>query len=167
MPLTDAALLSFDSLVAGCAVAPLVSRTSHRLAAAAAFGAADAAASLAGALLLLSHHGLLAAAPALPALYGACLVAASLLARRELRAGRRPALTVIAVLAAALSVDNLAASAAAHDPAAAIGMGLASGAFVLAGLTIGGRVLHRVPPARRTAWVGAGLATAACSAVVA
>ena len=115
------AALSVDSLVAGAAVAPLLRRGSHRLAAAAFFGAADGAASLLGAAIAAPLQGLLVMAPAMPALYGVYLIAVSNLAGRGLRAlgarrggaaGHLPALAVLGALAVALSLDNLVTSAA-------------------------------------------------------
>lgn len=162
----DALLLSLDSFVAGCAIAPLLGRASHRMAAAAMFGAADATATSLGALLVLPLHGALSAAPGVLALYGAYLLAVSTLARRELQAVRAPALGVAAALAVALAVDNLLAPAAAH-PAWALATGGASAALLLLGFAAGARLSERLPARRRTAWIGAGLILTACSAVVA
>lgn len=177
MPLTHAISLSFDSLVAGAAVAPLVRRPSYRLAAAALFGAADATATLLGTLIAVPLHGLLVIGPALPGLYGLYLVAASRLARRSLppgddpgrpaRAGPRhmPTLAVLATLAVALSIDNLVSAAAGQgaSPAAA---GSTSAVLALLGLAAGSRLLRGLPDRRRTGWIGAGLLVTACAAVL-
>ncbi len=176
MPLTDA-LLSADSLLAGLAVAPLLHSWSHRLAAAVLFGCADGVASLVGASLAISIPGALVAAPAVVALYGAYLIAASALAGRGLRAcsdrgparragsGQLPALGVLGALAVALSVDNLVSSAAAHG-ASIVAMGCGSAALTLLGLTVGGRALRGLPDRRRTGWVGAGAIATALMAVL-
>ena len=163
MALLDAALLSLDSFLAGCAVAPLLARTSHRLAAAGLFGGADAVAS-ALALTWLPPQGLLLAAPIMVAAYGAYLLAATALAGRGLRAGHAPGWLVLGALAVALSLDNLLS--AAPDPVAVAAAGSASAALLLLGLIAGARLARRVDVAPRQRWLGAGLATTALLAVL-
>ena len=175
MHVTNALLLSFDSLVAGIAVAPLVRSAPCRLVAAVLFGVADGAASLLGALVAVPLHGLLVVAPVMPALYGVYLAAASSLAARGLRAtdearsrvgpGRPATPAILGALAVALSVDNLVSSAAA-DGASVVAVGCASAALMLVGLTVGGRAFAALAGGRRGAWVGVGLMIAACSAVL-
>lgn len=172
MPLTDALSLSIDSLIVGAALAPLVCTASSRLAAAALFGAADAFASLLGTVIVVPLQGLLVAAPALPALYGAYLVAVAILAGRGLRATsgtgtpwNLPALAVLSVVAVALSVDNLVAPAAASG-AAVVAMGATSAALVLVGFALGEPVFRGLSATRRVGWIGVGLVVTACSAVL-
>lgn len=177
MLLTHALSLSVDSLVGGAAVAPLVSRASYRVAAAALFGAADAAASLVGGLVAMPLHGLLVVTPAMIALYGAYLVGVSTLAARGLagigavgsaaRACPRqlPTLLILGALAVALSIDNLVSAAAGQEASVAT-VGCTSAALALLGLTAGSRLLRGLPDGRRTAWVGVGLLITACAGVL-
>jgi hypothetical protein len=176
MPLTDAAFLSIDSFVAGCAVAPLLCGASYRLAAAVLFGSADAAASFFGTLIAAAPHGLLVVAPGMPALYGVYLLAVSHLAGRGLRATgpERPpsragsggmAWVILTSLAVALSVDNLVSGAPADGGWVAVA-GCGSAAAMLLGLAVGGRVFHGLSATRRSGWIGVGLMITACSAVL-
>lgn len=169
MTLTHAALLSLDSLVAGFALAPLLSSASRRLAAAGLFGAADAAASSLGALVALPLHGVLGAAPGLAALYAVYLAVAIGLAGRGLDAAEKPGLpawAILGALAAALSLDNLASPVGAHAAPAVAVLGAGSAAAMLLGLAAGARVLRGLPDRPRSAWLGAGVATTACLAVL-
>src|SRR4051794_7629984 len=152
MHLAHVAFLSLDSLIAGLAVAPLLTSASSRLAGAALFGVADAAASSLGALVSLPLAGAFA-----PALYAVYITIATTLAAR----GSRP-YGAVAALAAALSVDNLVPPAAA--PAGI--QGAASAAAMLVGLAIGARVVRGLPERQRTAWLLAGVAATACVAVL-
>lgn len=168
-------LLSLDSLVAGCALAPLLTRASQRVAAAVLVGAADAAASMLGALISLSPHGLPVAAPAVLALYGVYLISVTGLAGRGLRAAEEqgqplrarssfvPTWVVLGALAAALSLDNLLSPGAAP---AVVALGACSAGVMLAGLVAGGRVSRDWSDTGRRAWLGAGLVAVACLAVV-
>ena len=169
-------VLSTDSLVAGCALAPLLSRTSHRLAAAVLVGAADAAASLVGSLVSLTPGGLPIAAPAVLAIYGVYLIVVTRLAGRGLRAANEPGgqttparsahlptWMVLGALAAALSVDNLLAPGAAP---AVIAAGVFSAALLLTGLAAGARISRGWSSPARGAWLGAGLVAVACLGVL-
>ena len=158
-------LLGLDSLVAGLVVAPLLRRSSYRLATAALFGAADAAASLLGTLIAVPLHGLHVVAPVVPALYGLYLLVGVVLAGRSLESakamGRASTLPVLCALAVALSVDNLVAGTG----ASAVAAGYSSAALMLLGLAVGGRVFDVLCGTRLTAWTGAGLVAIACLAV--
>jgi hypothetical protein len=170
MPLSHVPLLSLDSLIAGCALAPLLPRASGRLAAAGLFGAADAAGSALGALVSLPFHGVLGAAPGLAALYALYLAAATCLAGRGLEAAEKPgpsAWVILGALAAALSLDNVASPVAAHAAPAVAVLGVSSAALMLLGLAVGARVLRGLPDRSRSAWLAAGVATTACLAVLA
>lgn len=161
------ALLSLDSLVAGCALAPLLPTASRRLAAAGLFGTADAVASSLGALIVLPLGPVLAAAPALPALYAVYLALVTGLAGRgllEKREGR--ALPILGALAAALSLDNALSPAVAHSPLDVAALGAGSAAAMLLGAAVGVRLLGLLPEDRRGAWLAAGVAASACLAVV-
>jgi len=162
LPFTHVALLSIDSLIAGCALAPLLPRASQRLAAAAMFGAADAAASTLGALVSPPLQGVLDPAAAFPALYAVYLAVAIGVAGAA-TARSRPWL-IVAALAVALSLDNLVSPPATHAPAVLVGA--ASAAAVLLGLAAGARVLRGLPDGRRGAWLVAGVAASACVAVL-
>lgn len=175
IPVTHTLVLSLDSLVAGCALAPLLASASHRLAAAILVGSADAAASLLGSLIWLPRHGLVAAAPVMTALYGAYLIVATSLAGCGLRAasedGRSPlprarhlpTWMILGALAAALSVDNLLSPGGAQ----AVGAdGLISGALMLCGLCAGARISRCWSCSVRSAWLGAGLVAATSLAVL-
>ena len=177
MALANAVLLSVDSLIAAVAVAPLLSRASHRVAAVALFGVADGAASFLGTLIAVPLRGLLVAAPAAVALYGVYLIAVTILAGRGLktasdagptdrvRSGHLPTLAILGALAAAMSVDNLVSGAAEGGASVAV-LGCTSAALMLLGLWVGGRISHGFSAGRRGAWVGAGLMLTACLALV-
>jgi hypothetical protein len=169
MPFTHVPLLGLDSLIAGCALAPLLPSASRRMAAAGLFGVADAAASSLGALVSLPLHGLLGAAPSLPALYAVYVAAAAGLAGRGLEAAERPgrpAWVVLGALAAALSVDNFVSPVAGHAASAVAVLGASSAALTLLGLAVGARALRGLPDSTRPAWLAAGVATTACLAVL-
>ena len=175
MALTNALVLSFDSLVAGVALAPLLPKASHRLAAVVLFGVTDAAASLAGASIAISPRGLLVVAPGLLALYGVYLVAATTLASHGLRRAKDPGrptrvrspqlprLAIVGALAVALSIDNLLS--AVSGPV--VLMGAMSAALMVLGLAVGGRLVRCEGDRPRAAWVGIGLTITACLALVA
>lgn len=158
-------VLSLDSLVGGCALAPLLSRTSQRLVAAGLIGVADAAASLVGSLVSLTPGGLPITAPAALALYGLYLVVVTSLAGRGLRARSAllPPWMVLGALAAALCVDNLLAPGAAP---AVVAAGAVSAGLLLAGLAAGARISRDWSPTARGAWLGAGLVAVACLGVL-
>jgi putative Mn2+ efflux pump MntP len=168
-------LLSLDSLVAGCALAPLLSRASHRLAAAVLVGSADAAASMLGSLIVVPLGGLPIAASAVIALYGIYLICVTSLAGRGLRVASQlgrssrahsapvPTWVVLVALAVALSIDNLLSAGDAPEflPVAAC-----SGGLMLVGVAAGGRISRGWSYRARSAWLGAGLVATACLAVL-
>lgn len=170
MLLTHAALLSCDSLVAGCAFGPLLTGVSQRLAGAVVFGLADGGGSVLGGLLATARHGLLAGVPALPAVYAVYLVIVIGLARRRLQVAG-PARegwgvpAIVGLVAAALAVDNLVSAtpgAAASVPA----MAAMSASLALLGLTAGGWIASGWPDRPRRIWLDAGLALAVCLALL-
>lgn len=170
MLITHAALLSCDSLVAGCAFGPLLAFASPRLAAAAMFGLADGAGSALGGLLAPIWHGLLAGVPVLPAVYPLYLVVVIGLARRRLAiAGPARegwgALPCIGVVAAAFAVDNLFAGRPGNAASAPV-MAAMSAALAFLGLTASGRIASGWPYRSRRVWLDAGLAIAVCVAVL-
>lgn len=167
-------VLSVDSLAAGCALAPLLPRTSQRLAAAALVGTADAAASLLGSLISPAPTGLSVAAPAALALYGISLIAVTSVAGGGRRAANPPGAScarvaggptgiVLVALAAALSVDNLLSPGVAAN---VVAVAACSGGLMLAGLAAGGRLRRGRSSGSPSAWLGAGLVATAWLAVL-
>ena len=108
----------------------------------------------------MQPRGLILVAPAMYALY--LLVAGAAAARgRSNRLGRASALPTVTGLAVALSVDNLVAGGSAP----VVASGCTSAALMLLGALAGGRVLARLPNARRTVWIAGGLIVSALLAV--
>jgi predicted lysophospholipase L1 biosynthesis ABC-type transport system permease subunit len=149
MDLVHAGSLSLDSLVAGLALAPLLSRASERIAASVLFGAADGLASLVA--TLVGTHVVVPAA-----LYGAYVFAVVVTATAFAASSRRRSVwTVVATVAVAFSVDNLL------SPTAPAPAGVASFALALLGLVVGARLAGGLQRRLRIAWIGAGLLAAA------
>lgn len=147
MPLLHAGSLSLDSLVAGFALAPLLSRASEWLAASVLFGAADGLASLVGTHVVV--------APGMVALYGAYVFAVVVVATMFAVSGDRRSLwAVIVAVAVALSVDNLL------SPTAPAPAGVASVVLALLGFVVGARLAAGLRSRLRIAWIGAGLLAA-------
>ncbi len=151
MHLLHAGSLSLDSLVAGLALAPLLPRASEWVAASALLGAADGFASLLA--TLDGTH--VVVAPGMVALYGAYVLAVVVVASMFAASGRRRSLwAVVAMVALALSLDNLL-SPTAPAPAA-----LASAVLALLGFAVGARLAGSMRSRWRIVWIGAGLLAA-------
>jgi hypothetical protein len=162
-----AVLLSFDSLIAGVALGPLVSAR-DRWWMAVLFGLLDGVATLiSGAWLPHSGVAVPRLVPALIAAYGVYLIAVSIWSLGRVRL---PLLTIPALaIPALLSIDNLMAGL--PDGAAALSAGyvaaaaLTSAAFALAGLWAG-RSLAAVTGGRRERRAGAGLIVVAAASLL-